>query len=167
MSTTQDVQKALGPMFPGSVWNPDPPKSTQLWCQPGLSGLLPSMPPSRVTMGVTGHHTAASHHKPSLLPPALRPLPPGSGPSPAGHPGQAPRPMADPPAPKASSDGVGLRSALTVPRALTDPCAGFLLPRGKKESIPPDPGVCRWRTGLHRARCWALPAADISQGSRE
>lgn len=91
--------------------------------------------PSRVTVGETGHHTAASHHKPSLLPPALRPLPPDSGPSPAGHPGQAPRPMADPPAPKASSDGVGLPSALTVPRALANPCGGFLLPlAGRKAS---------------------------------
>lgn len=161
MGMTRDVQKALGPAFPGSTWNPDPPKNTQLWCQPGLSEPLPSMPPSRVTVGVKRDTTQQQvTKKPSLLPPALRPLPPGSGLSPAAHPCQAPHPMADPPARKASSDqGRAPVSPYSAKGSPLTPCVGaFSRPQGKKESISTRPRCL----SLGRRACMGLSVGALS-----
>lgn len=156
MGMTQDTQKALGPQFPGGVWNPDPPKNTQLWCQPGLLGPLPSMAPSRVTVGVKWD-TAQQQvtKKPSLLPPAFGPLPLRLRPEPccAPSPGTPDRAPVSP----------------TVPRACPlIPCAGaFSRPRGNVESTPTSPGV----TGKNRIawgqRQGSPCCTDIPQGSHE
>lgn len=91
MGMTQDMQKALGATVSRRRVEPRSSQE-QLWCQPGLSGPLPSMSPSRVTVGVKWDTTQQQvTKKPSLLPPLSGPSHSGCGLSPAAHPHQAPR----------------------------------------------------------------------------
>lgn len=164
MGMTRDVHKALGPAFPGSMRNPGPPKNTQLWCQPGLSGPLPLMPPSRVTVGMKQDTTQQQvTKKPSLLPPALRPLPPGSGLSPAAHPCQAPHPWQILQHPKRVLTRVGLVSPYSAKGSLLTPCVGaFSRPEARKKASNQAQVSVAGKKGLHGAqRRGALCCTDM------
>lgn len=73
VGTTRGVQKALGPRFQAACGTQILPRALSFGANQVCLGSSPRCPHPGSLWGETGHHTAASHHKPSLLPPALGP----------------------------------------------------------------------------------------------